>query len=86
MIFVVFRQINSNYSSVHSILNGNESMRNYHDLILSIIIQISFHHSGTNLTHIVVLKPKQSGINNSTQAIVTYQKSEKNLNVQVKRK
>ncbi|CAF3390153.1 unnamed protein product [Rotaria sp. Silwood1] len=39
-------------------------------------------HAGANLTHVVVLKPKQSGISNSTHAIVTYQKSEKNTDVQ----
>ncbi|CAF1250523.1 unnamed protein product [Adineta ricciae] len=39
-------------------------------------------NAGANLTHIVVLKPKQSGISNSTCAIVTYQKSEKNTDVQ----
>jgi len=42
-----------------------------------------FSFSGVNLTHIVVLKPKQSGLNNSTHAIITYQKSEKNTDVQV---
>ena len=39
---------------------------------------------GTNLTHIIVVKPKQSGIQNSTHAIITYQKSEKNTDVQVR--
>ncbi|CAF2841802.1 unnamed protein product [Rotaria sp. Silwood2] len=39
-------------------------------------------HAGANLTHVVVLKPIQSGISNSTHAIVTYQKSEKNTDVQ----
>lgn len=39
-------------------------------------------NAGANLTHVVVLKPKQSGISNSSQAIVSYQKSEKNTDVQ----
>ena len=39
---------------------------------------------GANLTHVVVLKPKQTGISNSSHAIVTYQKSEKNTDVQVR--
>ncbi|UJR23478.1 hypothetical protein I4U23_026478 [Adineta vaga] len=39
-------------------------------------------NAGTNLTHIVVVKPKQSGISNSTHAVITYQKSEKNSEVQ----
>ncbi|CAF0838157.1 unnamed protein product [Adineta ricciae] len=39
-------------------------------------------NAGANLTHVVVLKPKESGISNSSHAIVTYQKSEKNAEVQ----
>jgi len=39
-------------------------------------------NAGANLTHVVVLKPKYSGINNSTYAVVTYRKSEKNNDVQ----
>jgi hypothetical protein len=31
-----------------------------------------------------VLKPTQSGLSNSTHAVITYQKSEKNTNVQVR--
>ncbi len=46
------------------------------------MILLSF--SGANLTHVVVLKPKQSGISNSSHAIITYQKSEKNTDVQVR--
>lgn len=45
---------------------------------------ISFLSRATNITHIVVLKPKQSGLSNSSYAIVTYQKSEKNTAVQVR--
>ena len=52
--------------------------------ILSERFELCFLIRGTNLTHIVVLKPKQSGISNSTYAIVTYQKSEKNTDVQVR--
>jgi len=39
-------------------------------------------NAGSNLTHVAVLKPKQSGITNSTHAVVTYRKSEKNNDVQ----
>ncbi|CAF2363477.1 unnamed protein product [Rotaria sp. Silwood2] len=39
-------------------------------------------NAGTNLTHVIVLKPKQSGISNSSHAVVTYQKSEKNTDTQ----
>lgn len=39
-------------------------------------------YAGANVTHVVVLKPKQSGISNSSHAVVTYQKSEKNTDVQ----
>lgn len=46
------------------------------------MILLSF--SGANLTHVVVLKPKQSGISNSSHAIITYQKSEKNTDAQVR--
>ena len=41
--------------------------------------------SGANLTHVVVVKPKFSGINNSSYAVVTYQKSEKSSDAQVNR-
>jgi len=39
-------------------------------------------NSGANLTHVVVVKPKESGINNSTHAVVTYRKSEKSNDIQ----
>ncbi|CAF0756721.1 unnamed protein product [Adineta steineri] len=39
-------------------------------------------NAGSNLTHVVVLKPKQNGISNSSHAVVTYQKSEKTSDVQ----
>jgi len=39
-------------------------------------------NAGANLTHVVVLKPLQNGISNSSSAVVTYQKSEKNTEVQ----
>ncbi|CAF3432254.1 unnamed protein product [Rotaria socialis] len=37
---------------------------------------------GANVTHVVILKPKESGFNNSSHAIITYQKSEKNAVIQ----
>ena len=73
-----------NYLLVHLIQNGNELMRNFENL--SLYTYIYFIFSGANLTHVVVLKPKESGISNSSHAIVTYQKSEKNTDVQVRKK
>jgi translocon-associated protein subunit beta len=39
-------------------------------------------NAGANLTHVVVVKPKQSGISNSSHAIVNYRKSEKSSDAQ----
>lgn len=76
-----------NYWSVHLHLNGKESMRKSHIKNIAMIFHkviFSQQFSGANLTHVVVLKPKLSGISNSSHAIVTYQKSEKNTDVQVR--
>jgi hypothetical protein len=81
MIFIAFQKINLNYLLVHYIQNGNELMRKL--IFILNLNSISILYRGVNLTHVVVLKPKQSGILNSTHAVVTYQKSEKNNDVQV---
>jgi hypothetical protein len=60
-------------------------MRKFHCQTSPFQRKKKFLFSGANLTHVVVLKPKQSGISNSSHAIITYQKSEKNSDVQVKK-
>lgn len=85
MMFIVIQKINMNYLLVHSHQNGNESMRKTirRNNWLWFVFFFFSSSRGANLTHVVVLKPLQNGISNSSSAVVTYQKSEKNTEVQV---